>query len=161
MNLICIGKLVNTHGLKGEVRIISDFKFKEDVFKVNNNLYINDIKYTINSYRNHKMFDMVTLSDINSIDDALSIKGYNVYINRDEYSFNGYLDEDLIGLEVYDKDKLKGKIVDIYKTNNSDLLVIEGKNRHMVPNIKEFIENVDLNNKKIYIKYIKGLDNED
>ena len=161
MNLICIGKLVNTHGLRGEVRIVSDFKYKNDVFKVNNNVYINDVKYTINSYRSHKMFDMVTLSDINSIDDALSIKGYNVYINRDEYTFNGYLDEELIGLDVYDKDKLKGKIIDIYKTNNGDLLVIEGKNRHMVPNINEFIENVDLDNKKIYIKYIKGLDNED
>ena len=33
MNLIYVGKLVNTHGLKGEVRLISDFKFKEDVFK--------------------------------------------------------------------------------------------------------------------------------
>ena len=65
MNLIYIGKLVNTHGLKGEVRIISDFKYKNDVFKVNNNVYINDVKYTINSYRSHKMFDMVTLSDIN------------------------------------------------------------------------------------------------
>lgn len=161
MNLIYIGKLVNTHGLKGEVKIISDFKYKKDIFKINNNIYINDTKYTINSYRSHKMFDMVTLSDINNIDDALSIKGYNVYIDRDEYSFSGYLDEDLIGLEVYDKDILKGKIVDIYKTNNGDLLVIEGKNRHMVPNIKEFIENVDLDNKKVYIKYIKGIDNED
>ena len=47
MNLIYIGKLVNTHGLKGEVRIISDFKFKDVVFKKNNNIYINDNKYII------------------------------------------------------------------------------------------------------------------
>ena len=42
MNLICIGKLVNTHGIKGEVRIISDFKYKSDVFKIGNCLYIDD-----------------------------------------------------------------------------------------------------------------------
>jgi 16S rRNA processing protein RimM len=161
MDLIYIGKLVNTHGIKGEVRIISDFKYKNEVFKKNNCLYINDTEYTINTYRKHKQFDMVTLSDINSIEDALNIKGSSVYIDRNNYTFSGYLDEDLIGLDVYDKDVYKGKIVDIYKTNNSDLLVIEGNNRHMVPNINNFIEKVDLEDKKVYINYIKGLDNED
>ena len=161
MNLIFIGKLVNTHGLKGEVKLISDFKFKSDVFKTNNNIYINDVKYTIKSYRIHKMFDMITLEGINTIEDAEKIKGYNVYINKEEYNFNGYLDEDLIGLDVYDNEICKGKIIDIYKTNSNELLVIEGNKRHMVPNIDIFIKKVDLVNNKIYINYIKGLDNED
>ena len=113
------------------------------------------------TYRFHKNFDMVKLSNINSIDDALTIKGLNVYINRDEYNFDGYLDEDLIGLEVYDNELYKGKIIDIYKTNIHDLLVIDGKKRHMVPNIETFVKKVDLDNKKIYIEYIGGLDNED
>ena len=161
MNLIFIGKLVNTHGLKGEVKLISDFKFKTDVFKINNNIYINDIKYTIKSYRKHKMFDMVILDGISDIDKALELKGNLVYINKEEYTFNGYLNEDLIGLDVYDNDTLKGKVTDIYKTNNSELLVIEGNKKHMVPNIDVFINKVDLENKKIFINYIKGLDNED
>lgn len=161
MNLVYIGKLVNTHGLKGEVRIISDFKFKDAVFKKYNNIYINNDKYTINSYRKHKMFDMITLEGINDIGDALNLKGNNIYIDKNEYIFNGYLDEDLIGLEVYDNDIYKGKIIDIYKTSTNDLLVIEGNKKHMVPNIDEFIKNVDLENNKIYINYIKGLDNED
>ena len=161
MNLIYVGKLVNTHGLKGEVRLISDFKFKEDVFKASNNIYINENKYTINSYRKHKIFDMITLMEISDIDSALKLKGYNVYINKDEYKFNGYLDEDLIGLDVYDNDTYKGKITHIYKTNTNDLLVIDGNKRHMIPNINEFVNKVDLENNKIYINYIKGLDNED
>ena len=161
MNLIYIGKLVNTHGLKGEVKLISDFKFKTDVFKINNNIYINDIKYTIKSYRKHKMFDMITLDGIDDIEKALELKGNLVYINKEEYTFNGYLNEDLIGLDVYDNDTLKGKVTDIYKTNNSELLVIEGNKKHMVPNIDVFINKVDLENKKIFINYIKGLDNED
>ena len=161
MDLICIGKLVNTHGIKGEVRIISDFKYKDTVFKADNIIYINDIKYIIKTYRKHKTFDMVTLDGINSIEDALNLKGYNVFINREDYVFDGYLDSDLIDLDVYDKEEYKGKVIDIFKTNVHDLLVIDGKKRHMVPNIDEFIEKVDLENKKIYIKYIKGLDNED
>jgi len=161
MNLIYIGKLVNTHGIKGEVRIISDFKYKNDVFKENNNLYINDTKYIIKSYRTHKMYDMVTLQGINSIEDALTLKSSKVYINRDEFKFSGYLDEDLIGLSVYDKDLYKGKIIEILKTKSNDLLVIYGIKKHMVPNIDVFVKNIDLENKKIEIDYIEGLDNED
>ena len=161
MDLINIGKIVNTHGLKGEIRIISDFKYKNDVFKDNNIVYINNNKYTIESYRFHKIYDMITLDNINSIEKAEEIKGLNIYINRDDYEFDGYLNEDLIGLEVYDKETFKGKVIDILKTNTNDLLVIDGIKRHMVPSIPEFIKEVDLNNKKIYIEYIRGLDNED
>ena len=161
MELIYIGKIVNTHGLKGEMRIISDFKYKNEVFKINNKIFVNDNEYTINSYRKHKIFDMVTLSNIDTIDDALELKGTNVYINKENYTFSGYLDEELIGLDVYDKDIYKGKITDIYKTSTNDLFVIEGIKRHMIPNIDNFIDKVDLKNNRIYINYIKGLDNED
>ncbi len=161
MDLINIGKIVNTHGLKGEIRIISDFKYKKDVFKTNNIVYINNEKYIIKSYRFHKIYDMITLDSINTIEQAEELKGLNVYINRTDYKFDGYLNEDLIGLDVYDNEILKGKIVDVVKTVTNDLLVIEGNKKHMVPNIPEFIKEVDLENNKIYIEYIRGLDNED
>ena len=158
--MIYLGKIVNTHGLKGEIRILSDFKYKEDVFKVNNIVYINDSKYIIKSYRKHKEFDMITLSDINSIEDAENIKGLNIYVDRNDYNF-GILDEDIIGLEVYDKDNYKGKVVDILKGSKYDLLVINGIKKHMVPNIPEFVKNIDLDKKIVEIEYIRGLDNED
>lgn len=161
MDLIYIGKLVNTHGIKGEIRIISDFKYKNTVFKPNNYIYINDNKYKIKSYRRHKIYDMLLLDEINSIDDVLPLKGLNVYINKDEYVFDGFLDEDLIGLDVYDDLEYKGKVVDILKTVKNDLLVIDGIKRHMVPYIDEFVKNIDLEKRRIDIKYIGGLDNED
>lgn len=160
-NLIYLGKIVNTHGLKGEIRIISDFKYKEDVFKNDNAIYINNNKYIIKSYRKHKIYDMLTLADINNIEDAQALKGLNIYINRNEYTFIGVLDEDIIGLDVYDKDKYKGKVVEILKSNKYDLIVIDGIKRHMIPNIPEFVKNIDLNKKRIDIEYIRGLDNED
>ena len=161
MDLINIGKIVNTHGLKGEIRIISDFKYKKDVFKINNIVYINNEKYIIKSYRFHKIYDMITLDSINTIEHAEQLKGLNIYINRNDYKFDGYLNEDLIGLEVYDKEIFKGKIIDIVKTVTNDLFVIDGVKRHMVPNIPTFIKEIDLKNNKIYIEYIRGLDNED
>ena len=161
MDLINIGKIVNTHGLKGAIKIISDFKYKTDVFKNNNIVYINNIKYRIKTYRYHKIFDMITLENINTIELAEELKGLNIYIARNDYKFNGYLNEDIIGLNVYDKNIYKGKVIDILKTVTNELLVIDGIKKHMVPNISEFIKEIDIKNKKIYIEYIRGLDNED
>ena len=61
MDYIYIGDIVNTHGLKGEVRIISEFKFKASVFKIGMNFYIgkDKNKEVVSSYRTHKTFDMV------------------------------------------------------------------------------------------------------
>ena len=161
MNLIKVGHVSNTHGLKGEIRILSNFRFKENAFKISNKLYIMDDELIIKSYRKHKEFDMVTFKELDSIDDVLIYKGEDVYIDRDTLEYNGYLDEDLIGLNVYNGDKLMGKVVEIMKTAAHDILVIQNGKKHMVPNIDEFIKNVDLVNKRIDINYIKGLASED
>jgi 16S rRNA processing protein RimM len=101
---------------------------------------------------------MVTFKDINDINDVLDFKGCNVYINRDDLKIDGIFDEDIINLEVYTNNKKIGIVKEILKNKAHDILVIENnKTKHLVPYINEFIENIDLNNKKIYIKEIEGL----
>lgn len=164
MELVYIGDIVNTHGLKGEVRIVSDFKYKDAIFKKGTDLYIGfDLeKQKINSYRKHKIYDMVTFEGINSIDDVIGYKGDKVYINRLDFEFTGPLDEDIIGMDVYSNNNLVGKVTAIMKNSVQDILVIENNgNKNMVPFVDEFILNVDIKNKKIDIKVIEGLINED
>ena len=89
MKYIYIGKIVNTHGLKGEIRILSDFKYKELIFKDNFKIYIGEDKIpeVINSYRHHKIFDMITIKGINNINDVLKYKGKRVYVNKEDIPF--------------------------------------------------------------------------
>ena len=163
MDYIYIGDIVNTHGLKGEVRILSDFKFKESVFKIGMKFYIGRSKHmeTITSYRVHKNYDMVTFEGLRHIEDVLAFKGEEVYVKREDIEYNGYLNEDLINMNVYCNDKLIGHITSILKTNAHEILVIENGKKHMVPNIDEFVLNVSLENNRMDIKYIKGLIDED
>jgi 16S rRNA processing protein RimM len=163
MNYIYIGDVVNTHGLKGEVRLLSDFKFKDSVFKNGMKFYIgkNKNEEIVNTYRKHKNYDMVTFIDRNHIEDVLIYKNEPVYVNRDDIEYEGYLDEDLIGLEVYCEDKHIGHVDSILKTNAHDILVVKNGSKHMIPNIAEFIDKVDLENKRLDIVYMKGLLNED
>ena len=114
MEFINIGKIVNTHGIKGELRILSDFRHKDKVFKVGMKFYVGKEKeeFTVNSYRFHKIFDMVTFVGFNNINDVLYLKGKNVFINKEDlimhYSicFNCY---DIIAI-IDGISKLKNKI---------------------------------------------------
>lgn len=73
MNKIYVGTIVSTHGIKGEIRIISKLEqsLKEKVFKVGYSILINDQEYKLKSYRRHKNYDMVLLDKFNNINDVL------------------------------------------------------------------------------------------
>jgi 16S rRNA processing protein RimM len=165
MEYLYLGEIVNTHGLKGEIRIISDFKFKDEVFKKGSSLYIGDYKdkEVINSYRVHKNYDMVTLDGINDINDVLKYKGKRVYIIREEHNFDGIIYEDVIGLNVYSEDKQLGPVDSMIKSHAHPILVVKNENgkEFMIPFIDEFIINVDVDNKRIDVKLIEGLIDED
>lgn len=159
--MIYIGKIVNTHGIKGEVRIKSDINHKDLVFKKGNHLHIDTESLEINSYRVHKDFDMVTFTDINDINDVLKYKGKNVYIDKQEIKENILFEEEYIGLEVY-SDHYIGIVEGILKNKIYDILIVKkDKKEYLIPNIDEFIKEIDINNKKIYINEIEGLINED
>ena len=161
MNEIYLGKIVNTHGIKGEVRILSDFELKTQVFKKGFTLYVgkNREQLIINSYRLHKNYDMVTFDGKDNINDVLKYKGLDVYVNKSDINYDGFFDEDLINLDVYSNDKYIGKIESISFGKKYDFINIRSleNKKFIVPKIDEFIEKVDLENKKIYINEIKGL----
>lgn len=151
--MLYIGDLVNTHGIKGEVRIVSFFKYKDDVFKVNNYLYVNDEKLKITSYRKHKNYDMVTFENYNNINDVLKFKGLKVYVNKDDYSF-GLLNEDLYGKKVYDKGKYIGVLKEIISNGYQEIMVIKGDKEYLVPYVDEFVKDI---NENIEIETIEGM----
>lgn len=158
MEYVLIGKLVNTHALKGEVRIISDFKYKSRVFVPNVKLYIGEDKeeVTIKTYRKHKNYDMCKFLEYDYINDVLKFKGKKVYINRDMLNLkeDEFLDSDLIGLNAFYDDKRLGVIQDIINNNGYKLFLVNGK---YIPYNNDFIDKVDLVNKQIILKNLEGL----
>lgn len=163
MKEIYLGEIVNTHGIKGELRIISSFKHKQLVFEKGFSLYVGKdrTKFVINSYRPHKNYDMVMVEGINDINQALLYKGESVYINREDLKIEGYILEDLIDMDVYSEDRFIGKVNKVINNNAHDILVIIKDNKkNLVPLVNEFIKSVDIKQKKISIKEIEGLINE-
>ena len=155
MKFIYIGKIVNTHGIKGELRILSDFKYKDKVFKKDFKFYIGKDKeeYIVNTYRHHKVFDMVTFDGYNDINEVLKLKGKNVYINNDDLDLDGeiYIDN-LIGFKVIVGDKEIGVVTDVMHMPANDIIKVGDI---LIPYVKEFIIKIEDNT--IYVKDVGGL----
>jgi 16S rRNA processing protein RimM len=158
LEYIYIGKIVNTHALKGEVRIISDFEFKSIVFTKGNVLYIGHDKHreTIEDYRRHKQYDMVKFIGIDYINDVLKYKGCPVYILKSDLNLNDdeILIDDLIGMNVIHDNKEIGIIKEYQDNNGNKVIKVD---EIFVPYNKDFIEKIDVKNKKIYYKNLGGL----
>ena len=163
MEYINIGTIVNTHGIKGELRVLSKFELKKRVFLPNTKIYIGEKKTeeTIDSYRFHKIFDMIILKNYNNINEVLKFKNQNIYIPKSilNLTTEEYLETDIIGLNIIENSIIIGKVIDIYETgkNHKVLEVIIKDKKTLIPYQKEFIKKVDIKNKTIELNLIEGL----
>ena len=156
-----IGKIVNTFGIKGEVKVIP---YTDDInqFKKMKNIYVNKKVMEIENVRYHKNAIILKLRGIDTMNDAENLRNSTLEIQRTKKILpaNTYYINDLIGLEVYtDEEKLLGKIKDIYNTGANDIYTVETpeKKEILLPAIKEVIKKIDIENKKIIVHILKGL----
>lgn len=163
MDYVYIGKIVNTHGIKGEVRILSNFEMIPKVFQKGMTFYIGKKKEAkiVTSYRHHKVFEMVTFEGIDNINDVLYMKGLNVFVNWEDLNLQPgeYLDQDLIGFHIYMDGEEKGTITEIRESaKNHKLFIVKTKEKKVyAPYERELLEKVDLVNKRIDYAKIEGL----
>ena len=158
---LLVGKIINTFGIKGELKITSDFEYQDRVYRNNTKIYIGDDKKEeiINTSKIHKGYLIVALNNLNNINDVLKYKNLYVYIKREELNLNNdeYLTSDLINYEVYDEDKLIGKVIDFEYSKLYTLLKVRGEKDFYIPKIDKFIKKIDFQAKIIYTNGGSGL----
>ena len=158
MDKVYIGKIVSTHGIKGELKILSDFDYKSKVFVVGKKLIIDDKEYEIKSYRIHKNFDMVTLDDYTDINEVLFLLKKNVYVSKDSLDFNNdeILDEDLITYKVLTNTGKIGIIKEIFKASETNKIIrVLFDKEVLIP--YGFIKSIDKDKKEVYVELIDGM----
>lgn len=158
MDKVFIGKIVSTHGIKGELKILSDFPYKDKVFVVDKKIIIDDKEYTIKSYRVHKNFDMVTLDDFKDINEVLFLLKKSVYVYKDSLSFNDgeILDEDLITYKVLTNTGKIGIIKEIFKASETNKIIrVLFDKEVLIP--YNFIKKIDKDKKEIIVELIDGM----
>ena len=158
MDKVYIGKIVSTHGIKGELKILSDFDFKDKVFVVGKKLIIDDKEYQIKSYRVHKNFDMVTLDDYTDINEVLFLLKKDVYVSKDSLDFNNdeILDSELMTYKVLTNTGKIGIIKEIFKASETNKIIrVLFDKELLVP--YNFIKKIDKDKKEVYVELIDGM----
>lgn len=161
MNKIIVGKIINTHGIKGEVKLLKDHDRKLNQ-KAKYYIEGNCEQYTIKSERSKGNISIIKFLGYDNINDVVGFKGCNLAIcEKDllELDVDEYYIKDLIGLDIYDENsQYVGELVDVLSYAANDVYVVQTHDGDkMIPAVKEFIKKVDIKNKKIVIKFIEGM----
>lgn len=163
-----IGKVNNTHGLKGEIKMAM-WCDDIDYIKQLKTVYLDDEgkkALTLLSARQQKNVAILKLAEVTDIDAAEQLKGKVLYCNRDD----AVIDEgthylaDIIGCYVVDVDTEEeyGKIVDVLNYGTSDIYDVESWGKHtLVPAIDDIVKEIDTEYQVVRIKPMKGLFDED
>ena len=158
------GKIINTHGCRGGLKVDPWCNSPEDFTQLKK-IYIrqkNDYaEYTVIKASIFKQFIILELKEIADMEKALSLKNQILYANREDFSLEEgeFFISDIIGLDVIDfqNGQIYGKISDIINRGASDIYVVETPNgERMIPAVDEFIVEIDINN-GVKVRTIEGL----
>ncbi len=162
MEKLIIGKIINTRGLTGELKIDNKSSFVKERFKIGNIIYlsndeINFTSFKITHFNFTKGFVYLTLEGINSIEEANKYRDYIVYCSSEELNETKdiYHFLTLKDMRVIYRGKEIGKIVDIENNTRQDLIRIDtGNKTFLIPFMDNFIVNIDVDNKVIEVDNI-------
>lgn len=169
MEMFNVGKIVNTHGINGEVRVISKTDFADERYKKGNMLYIfmdnlkEPLEVKVATHRTHKNFDLLSFEGYSNVNDVEKFKGSLLKVPEsqltdlaeDEYYFH-----EIIGCVVKTNDGVEiGEITEILTPGANDVWVVNGENGKeiLIPYIEEIVLEIDVKNKAILINPMEGL----
>ena len=154
------GKIVNTHGIAGEVKIQN--YCDEGFFKRISAVTVGTEKYKILSSRSHKGYVLAKLEGINTVEAAMRLKEKTVIADRKDIDMpRGHVFySDLYGFEVFDRrtQKVVGKLREVRESPASMIYIIDSeKGEILVPDVPAFSRGYDLKKQMVEIETIKGM----
>lgn len=159
-SITCIGKIINTHGIRGELKV-EPYTFDNKRFSKLKSVYVGDDlkEFLIKKVRVNN-FVYITFEGFENINDVLNLKGLEIYIkdeDRLDLEEDQYYISDIIGKKVYDtEDNYIGILKNVLEYPANDIFIIESddKSIYQIPAVKEFIKKID---SIITIKLIEGM----
>ena len=153
------GKIVNTHGVRGEVKI-QVWLDSPAFMKKFKTVYIDEKPVMMLSARPQKDMLIAMLEGVNDVNAAMCLKNKTVYIDRKDAKLprGTFFMQDIMGASVIDEDGREvGKLTDIMETPASTIYVVKGETEHLIPAVPEFILKTDADKGIIKVHLIEGM----
>lgn len=161
-NMIDVGQIVNTHGLRGELKVAARTDYPE-FFEEISGVYTDDGTYLkITGVKYHKAAVILKLKGINTIEEAEAMRQKVLYVPKstfDDLPEGTYLVADIIGLEVKDENMSYGTVTDVFQTGSNDVYTVaaKGKSPIYVPALKSVIKEINIQEGYILVDMPEGL----
>lgn len=162
METIEFGKIVNTHGLKGEVKVYSYTDNENKILKLKK-VYIRGKEYKVESMRLQKQMFLMKLQGIDDIDQTKFLMNEMCFREVEKNESNddeGYFIKDLVGIEVIDESgNTIGTLKEVFRTGANDVYEVVDKNNKSIylPAIKKVIKSIDISSRKMTVELMEGL----
>ena len=153
------GRIVNTFGIRGEVKLecwCDGAAFMKKLKRV----FINGTEYGLVSAREHKGMVLLTLRGVEDVNAAMVLKNKVVTFDRADVRLprGRFFLQDIIGATVLDEDGTEvGKLTEVLEMPAQNVYIVQGESEHSIPDVPEFIREVDVKNKILRVKLIEGM----
>ena len=159
--LITAGQIVNTHGIRGEVKLLPQGLAPEELTGCTL-LYIGGRPYTCTASRIHKGCLLAKLEGVGDMDAALALKGCQVKVRREDVPLppGEYFDEELVGLAVRDAEtgEALGKLEEVLSYPAHKIYVVRGgRDEVLIPAVPAFIAGIDMAGGTVDVYMMEGL----
>ena len=167
MDFLKVGKIVNTHALKGELKLVSSSDFIDERLTKGSTLYIDFngelVEVTVATHRVHKGTNLVTFEGLNSINEVEKYKGHDLLVSTEDISEldeNEFYYFEIIGCTVKTTEgEVIGEISEVIQTGANDVWTIKrnGQKDALIPYIEQIVKSVNIDEKEVVIEVMEGL----
>lgn len=157
--LLEAGKIINTHGLKGEVKVQAWADSAEELLEFDR-FVVGKEELNVISSRVQKGFLYLQFENKDTVDDVIPLKNKVLKIYREDLVLpeGVHLLSDIIGCRaVTEEGEDIGIVEDILERPAANVYVIQGEREILIPSVPEFIKNVDLDSKTVTVHLIEGM----
>ena len=153
------GKIVNTHGVRGEVKIevwLDDAQMLKSCRRV----FLGGAERKILSAREHKGFLIAALEGVEDVNAAMALKGRVVQIDRSDARLpkGSFFLQDILGADVVSESGEEiGRLADVWELPGNRVYVVKGETEHLIPAVPAFILNTDADAGVITVRLIEGM----
>ena len=154
-----VGQIVNTHGIRGEVKLVPWADGPEFVLKFKT-LYMHDTPVRVLSAKVHKGSVILALEGVEDVNAAMALKGKVLSIRREDAKLpkGSFFLQDIIGADVVtEQGEVVGTLADVLDLPGNTVYVVKGEREILIPAVPEFILNTDADAGKITVRLIEGL----
>ena len=150
------GEIVTTHGVRGEVKLLTWLDSPEDLCGFSR-CRIDGMDYEIQSCRVQKTCNLVKLSGVDTMEAGQALRGKVLELFREDVPEDVIFAAELVDMEVFADDTCIGKITEVLDYPGNAVYVVKGEHEYMIPAVREFILSTDVQANRMTVKLLEGM----